>query len=102
MPPLGYVTDTTLDALDVQLACFRRLTPQERLRKMTASSRRGRDLALAAIRNRNPGMPEEQVRLCYLALAYGDDLAADVRQWIEERWIENRCIAERRCGAPAE
>jgi len=97
MPPLGSVTDTSLDALDVQLACFRRLSPQERLRKMIASSRRGRDLALAAIRSRHPGMPEEQVRLRYLALAYGDDLAADVRRWIEER-----CIAEQRLGAPAE
>lgn len=96
MPQLGSVTDTSLDALDVQLACFRALSPQERLRKMTTSSRRGRDLALAAIRKRHPGMPEEEVRMQYLAVAYGDELAADVRQW-----LETKRMAKRRLGAPA-
>lgn len=50
MPPVAPVTATTPDADEAQLACFRRLTPQKRLQKMLTNSRRGRDLALAAIR----------------------------------------------------
>jgi hypothetical protein len=52
---------------------------------MVASSRRGRDLALAAIRRSEPEITEQETRLRYLALAYGDDLAADVRQWLGAR-----------------
>ncbi|MEI7781385.1 MAG: hypothetical protein WCJ18_05600 [Planctomycetota bacterium] len=79
------ISDTAPDADEAQLECFRRLTPQERLRKMAASSRRGRDLAMAAIRRGEPGISEAEVRLRYLALAYGDELAADVRRWLGDR-----------------
>ena len=85
MPASGYTSDTALDAIDAQLACFRRLSPQERLQKMLASSRRGRDLALAAIRRIDPGLPETEVRLRYLAIAYGDHIAAEVRTWLGAR-----------------
>ena len=85
MPITATVTDTSADADDAQLACFRRLTPQQRLQKMVASSRRGRDLALAAIRRSEPAIAEQEARLRYLALAYGEDLAADVRQWLGAR-----------------
>ena len=77
--------DTSPDALDVQIACFHALSPQERLHKMAASSRRGRDLALAAIRRRNPDSSAREVRLRYLAIAYGDELAAEVREWLGAR-----------------
>lgn len=77
--------DTSPDALDVQIACFHALSPQERLHKMAASSRRGRDLALAAIRRRNPDISAREVRLRYLAIAYGDELAAEVREWLGVR-----------------
>jgi hypothetical protein len=79
------LSDTSPDADEAQLSCFRRLLPQERLRKMVASSRRGRDLALAAIRRSEPAISEAEVRLRYLALAYGDALAADVRRWLGDR-----------------
>lgn len=82
MPSFESVSDTSFDADEAQLACFRRLSPQERLRKMLASSRRGRDLAMAAIRRDQPGIPEHEVRLQYLAIAYGDELAAEVRRWL--------------------
>jgi hypothetical protein len=78
-------TDTSPDALDVQLACFRALTPQERLQKMVASSRRGRDLAMAAIHAAEPRLSDQEVRLRYLALAYGEELATEVRQWLGAR-----------------
>ena len=85
MPITANVTDTSADADDAQLDCFRRLTPQQRLQKMVASSRRGRDLALAVIRRGEPGITEQEVRLRYLALAYGDELASDVRRWLGAR-----------------
>lgn len=79
------VTDTAPDALDVQLACFRALTPQERLHKMVASSRRGRDLAIAAMHAAEPQLSNQEVRLRYLALAYGQQLATEVREWLGAR-----------------
>ena len=82
---INITSDTSPDAEEAQLACFRRLTPQERLRKMVESSRRGRDLAMAAIRRGEPGISEAEVRLRYLALAYGDELAGDVRRWLGDR-----------------
>jgi hypothetical protein len=85
MPITANISDTSADADEAQLACFRRLTPQQRLQKMVASSRRGRDLALAAIRRSEREITEQETRLRYLALAYGDDLAADVRQWLGAR-----------------
>jgi hypothetical protein len=85
MPISATVSDTSADADEAQLACFRRLTPQQRLQKMVASSRRGRDLAIAVIRRGEPEITEQEARLRYLALAYGDDLAADVRQWLGAR-----------------
>jgi len=85
MPQIATVSDTSADADEAQLDCFRRLTPQQRLQKMVASSRRGRDLAITAIRRSEPEITEQEARLRYLALAYGDDLAADVRQWLGAR-----------------
>ena len=85
MPITGNISDTSADADEAQLACFRRLTPQQRLQKMVASSRRGRDLALAAIRRSEPEITEQETRLRFLALAYGDGLATDVRQWLGAR-----------------
>jgi len=79
------LNDTAADALDVQLACFRALTPVERLQKMVASSRRGRDLAIAAIRAGEPRLSEDEVRLRYLAVAYGERLATEVREWLGAR-----------------
>lgn len=79
------MSDTSPDADEAQLECIRRLTPQERLRKMATSSRRGRDLAMATIRRGEPEISEVEVRLRYLALAYGDELAADVRRWLGDR-----------------
>jgi hypothetical protein len=82
MIDLALPTDTSPDAEEAQLECFRRLTPQDRLRKMLASSCRGRDLALAAIRRVDPALPEAEVRLRYLGIAYGEALAAEVRRWL--------------------
>jgi hypothetical protein len=38
-----------------------------------------------AIRRRHPEADEEEIRLRIIELAYGADLAADVRSWLRNR-----------------
>lgn len=77
-------TDTSSDALEVQLDGLRRMTPQQRIEKMCAMSRRVKNMAFDAIRRRHPGLDEEEVRLLFIELTYGKSLADDVRRWKEE------------------
>lgn len=84
--PLDAVpSDTSADAVAVHLQCIRAMTPQERLRKGCALTNRGRRLAKEAIRRRHPGATEDEVRFHFLAIAYGDAVAEDVRRWLQER-----------------
>ena len=62
----AYTTDTSAEAHAVQLACIRRL-------------------AFEAIRRRHPSYDDAAVRLAFIALAYGSDLAAAVGRWQEAR-----------------
>jgi len=80
-----YTTDTTADAIEVQLACLRRLSPQERLQKTLNMSRRVRDMAMNAIRRRHPDLGDAQVRWMFIELTYGKSLADDFRRWCSER-----------------
>ena len=75
-----YTTDTSEDALQVQLACLRRMSPQERIRTTCAMSRRVRDMAMNAIRRRHPDWDDSQVRLMFFELTYGKALADDIRK----------------------
>ncbi len=75
-----YTTDTSEDALQVQLACLRNMSPQERIRKTCAMSRRVRDMAMNAIRRRHPDWDDSQVRLMFIELTYGKALADGMRQ----------------------
>ena len=80
-----YTTDTSEDALEVQLACLRRMSPQERVRKTCAMSRRVRDMAMDAIRRRHPEWDDTQVRLMFIELTYGKSLADDLRSTLAGR-----------------
>jgi hypothetical protein len=77
--------DTAADAERVLIECLRRLGPIERLRKGCAMSQRGRRLAMEAIRRRDPAAGDDEVRLRYIELAYGSDIAAGSRRWLRER-----------------
>ncbi|MFN0054610.1 MAG: hypothetical protein ACKV0T_20755 [Planctomycetales bacterium] len=84
MPPV--VSDTSSDALAIQLECVRRMTPQERLRRACAWSGQIRRMAFAAIRRRHPEFSEDDVRLKFIELTYGKTLADEVRAWqLEQR-----------------
>jgi hypothetical protein len=79
------VNDTAAEAAAIQLECVRRMSPLDRLRAGCQMSQRGRRLALEAIRRCHPEADDLEVRLRSIELAYGADLAADVRQWLRSR-----------------
>ncbi len=85
MAKLPYTTDTSDEAREVQLACLRRMSPQERVRRSVALSRQVRNMAFDAIRRRHPEWCEDEVRLCFIELTYGKPLADEIRRWRAER-----------------
>ena len=78
-------SDTSDEALAVQLDCLRRMTPQARLRRACAWSGKLRRLAFDAIRRLHPDYSEDEVRLKFIELTYGKSLADEVRDWQAER-----------------
>ena len=83
MPP--DVSDTSDEALEVQLECLRQMSPQERLRRACAWTGQVRRMAFDAIRRRHPEYSEDEVRLTFIELTYGKDLADEVRNWQREQ-----------------
>ena len=76
-----YTTDTSPEARAVQLELLRRMSPDERLEKTFSLSNGLRRMAMDAIRRRHPDFDEEQVRIKFIELTYGKDLAEGVRLW---------------------
>jgi mRNA-degrading endonuclease toxin of MazEF toxin-antitoxin module len=85
MSSTEYTTDTSPEAMAVQLECMRLLTPQQRVRRSCALSRQVRTMAFAAIRRRHPHLSDRDVQLAFIGLAYGEGLANDVRLWQREQ-----------------
>ncbi len=85
MSSAPYTTDTSPEAVAVQLECLRRMTPQQRIRKTCAMSRQVRKMAFNAIRRRHPGLDEGEVQLLFIELTYGKALAGEVRRWKAEK-----------------
>lgn len=81
MESASYTSDTSPEALAVLLECLRQMSPQERIRKSCAMSRRVRKMAFDAIRRRHPGLDEIEVQLLFIELTYGTPLANEVRRW---------------------
>lgn len=80
------LSDTSDEALAVQLECLRQMTPQERLRRACAWSGQVRRMAFDAIRRRLPEYSEDDVRLKFLELTYGKPLADEIRgRQVEQR-----------------
>lgn len=74
-------SDTSDEALAVQLDCLRRMTPQQRIRQMCAWSGKIRRMTFAAIKRRHPEFSENEVRLKFIELTYGESLADEIREW---------------------
>ena len=67
------------------MQCLREMTPQERLRRVFAWSDQLRRMSFTAIRRLHPEYSEEQVRLKFIELTYGETLANEVRAWLQEQ-----------------
>lgn len=85
MEKLDYTVDTSNEALEVQLDCLRRMSPDERMKQTLAMSQRVRSMAMDAIRRRHPHLEESEVGLLFIELTYGKSLADEIRSWQRER-----------------
>jgi hypothetical protein len=77
--------DTTTEAARVQLAVFRRMTPEKRLQltfEMTADLRRR---LAEGVRQRHPDYSDDRVRLAVIRLVLGDDLFRTVYPGVDVR-----------------
>lgn len=86
--PNPYTTDTSQDAEAVQLELWRSMSGQERIQKVTTLSSRLRDMLLDAIRRRHPEFSEDQVRLKFVELTYGEAIASEMAAHIKENSVE--------------
>ena len=84
MAARAYTTDTSADAETLQLDLLKQMTPQQRIEKMCGLSHSVRQMTLQAIRRRHPDFNEEDVRLRFIELTYGQSLADDLRRWQQE------------------
>jgi hypothetical protein len=90
MDSTTYTTDTTQEALEVQLECFRRMTPQERIAKMSSWSSQIKRMGFEAIRRRHPEYDDFQVQSKFIELTYGEQLAEGFRSCLEGKSVEPR------------
>ena len=79
------LSDTSSEAEAVQIKLLRRATMTQRLALAVSLSETVTDLALRAIRQTMPGATEEEVRLKFGAVHYGEELANRVRCELERR-----------------
>lgn len=78
-------SDTTEEAARVQLAVFRRMTPEKRLELAFEMTNELRHRLAEGVRHRHPEYSEEQVRLAVIHLTLGDDLFRKVYPGVEAR-----------------
>jgi len=72
--------DTSRDALRVQFAALRRITPSRRLALMDDLTRLAQSMAREGLRRRHPGRTEAELAALFFELVLGPDLAAKVLQ----------------------
>ena len=73
-----FAGDTSREALRVQFAALRRLTPSRRLALMDDLTRLARSMAREGLRRRHPGLTETELDALFFELVLGPDLAAKV------------------------
>lgn len=70
--------DTQRGAEEAQVQIWRSYTPEQRLAAACALMTFVRRLVEEAIRERHPGLSDDEVRIHFLRRAYGEDIAARV------------------------
>jgi len=86
--PNPYTTDTSQDADAVQLDLWRSMSGQQRIQKVMSLSSRLRNMSFDAIRRRHPEYSKDQVRLKFIELTYGEELASEVAAHLREKSVE--------------
>jgi len=71
---MAAMNDTSPEALKVQLAAIRRLSPEARLRQGLELASLVRGLIATGVRARHPEYSEEEVDLATIRLVLGDEL----------------------------
>lgn len=74
----GFEGDTSREALRVQFAALRRLSPSKRLALMDDLTRMARSLCREGLRRRHPGISESELDERFAELVLGRELAAKV------------------------
>jgi hypothetical protein len=74
MPDPFLPSDTSLEAIRVQHAIYRRMPPEKRLHLMCQMADSARALAADGVRARHPEYTERQVRLAVIRLRLGEEL----------------------------
>jgi len=77
--------DTDPEAECVQMELLRNLTIAQRFALAQSLSTRARRLAMRAIRRANPAASEDEVRLIFVEVHYGKDLADRLRTYLSAR-----------------
>ncbi len=80
-PADPHARDTSAEALAVQTACYRRMTPARKLEIVRTLNRRADAFALAGIAERYPDADEEERRMRLLALKLGPELTRAAYGW---------------------
>jgi hypothetical protein len=70
--------DTTLEAAEVQMEIYRRMSPGEKIALVEEANRRARALALAGLRQRHPDASEAELFRRLMDLTLGEALAREV------------------------
>ena len=79
------LTDTHPEAARVQIELLRKATVAERFSKVRSLTARTARLSKRAIARANAGSTPDELRLKFIELHYGKDLAERVREYVENR-----------------
>ncbi|MHC4221072.1 MAG: hypothetical protein ACYST9_01510 [Planctomycetota bacterium] len=80
-------SDTALQAEKVQIELIRRLSVSQRISRALSLSQTARYLSRRAIQRANPSLSKREVDLAFVANHYGEKLAQQLREYIEQRQL---------------
>ena len=76
------ILDTTPEAEAVLIQLQRAQPPARRLAEAVSASNRVAEQCKSAIRRMNPGISEDEIRLRFIELNYGSEIALSVRAYL--------------------
>ena len=82
MPEPNFIIDTAPEAEAVLIRLLRAKPPARRLEETVLASNRVAEQCKQAIRRMNPKLSEAEVRLRFIEINYGKDLAESVKTYL--------------------